>query len=200
MATLAEASKPRSRWARHCRSPATKLPSISGTAKVRAALTAKPGTWTKASKATFSYQWLRDGNAIDGATSKKYRLTGADAGATLGVRVEATTSKGAWGVATSKAKQVSKAHTRLTVNVTRNQGDRPARVRVEIGSQDWIKPDGGELTISASGKTVTAKASDNYVRADLPWLRPGMKHKVTVTFSGDRALQGSKVSFTLEVR
>lgn len=127
-------------------------------------------------------------------------MTVADVGTRLTVRVEATTPQGAWGVATSKTKTVSKASTRLKVDVTRSQGDKPTQVRVEIGSQDWIKPAGGELTFNASGKTTTAKASDNYVQADLPWLRPGMEHKVTVSFSGDKALQGSTVSFTLKVR
>lgn len=179
---------------------AVTLPSISGTAKGHEILTAKRGTWTNASKATFSYQWLRNGKAIKGATSTKYQLTGADAGTKLSVQVEATTPKGAWGVATSKSKQVAKAHTQLKVAVIRHQGDKPARVRVEIGSQDWIKPDGGELTFRASGKTTTAEASDHYVAADLPWLRPRMTHKVTVTFSGDRALSGATVSFTVRVR
>ncbi len=178
---------------------AKNLPSISGTANGHALLTAKPGTWRNASKATFRYQWLRNGKAIANAKSKTYRLTGSDAGTKLTVRVEATTPQGAWGVATSKSKQVAKAHTRLSVETVRNQGDKPARVRVTIGSQDWIKPDGGTLTFTASGKTATVKASDHYVRADLPWLRPGMVHKVTVTFSGDRALQGSTANLTVKV-
>ena len=174
-------------------------PSISGKAKGHEVLTAKPGKWKNASKASFRYQWFRDGKAIEGATSKKYRLTGADAGAVLSVRVEATTPKGAWGIATSASKKVDRANSRVLATVTREQGDRQARVRVEIGSKDWIKPDGGELTISASGKTTMVKASDYYVRADLPWLRPGMEHEVTIKFSGDRALYGSSTSFILKV-
>lgn len=174
-------------------------PGIWGKAKGHEVLTASTGKWKNAKKATFRYQWLRDGKAIEGATSRKYRLTGADAGALLSVRVEATTPKGAWGVATSASKKVEKANTRLSATVTRQQGDRQARVRVEIGSKDWIKPDGGELTITASGKTTKVKASDYYVRADLPWLRPGMEHKVTITFSGDKALKGSSTSFILKV-
>ena len=178
---------------------AVKLPSISGKAKGHETLTAKPGSWKNAGKATFRYQWLRNGKPIEGATAASYRLTGADAGAKLNVWVEASTPKGAWGTAVSRTTQVDKANTRLTPTLTRGQGDRQAQIKVEIGSLDWIKPDGGRLTISASGKTTTAKASDHYVLADLPWLRPGMSHKVTVTFSGDRALKGSSASFTVTV-
>lgn len=174
-------------------------PRIEGKAKGHEVLTAKPGKWKNAKKASFRYQWFRDGKAIEGATSQKYRLTGADAGARISVRVEATTPKGAWGIATSASKKVDRANSRVTATVLRQQGDQQARVRVEIGSRDWIKPDGGELIISASGKTTTVKASDYYVRADLPWLRPGMEHKVTIRFNGDRALKGSSASFILRV-
>lgn len=40
--------------------------------------------------AALSYQWLRDGAAIEGATSAAYRVTAADAGARLSVSVTAT--------------------------------------------------------------------------------------------------------------
>lgn len=174
-------------------------PGISGKPSGHAVLTASPGKWKNASKATFDYQWLRDGKEIKGATSKTYTLTGADAGARLSVRVEATTAKGAWGIATSATKPIDRANTRVTASLARPQGERQGRVWVEIGSHDWIKPDGGRLTISASGKTTTVKVSDYYVMADLPWLRPGMDHKVTVSYSGDRALNGSSTSFTIKV-
>ncbi len=174
-------------------------PSISGKAKGTEVLTAKPGSWKNAGKATFAYQWYRDGKRVPGATARTYRLSGADAGAALRVRVEATTSKGAWGVAYSRTKQVDRAHTRLTVVSVRPQGDKPARIRVEIGTKAWIQPDGGRLTISASGKSTTVKASGFYVSADLPWLRPRTAHKVTIRFSGDSALQGSTTSFTIKV-
>ena len=47
---------------------------------------------------------------------------------------------------------------------------------------------------AAPGTTATTAA------ADLPWQRPRMTHKVTVTFSGDRALSGATVGFTVRVR
>ena len=73
--------------------------------------------------------------------------------------------------------------------------------RVEIGSRDWIKPNGGTLTITAGNKApVKVKANDYYVTAELPWLRPGMTHKVTVAFSGDSTLKGSSTSIEVRVR
>lgn len=60
-------------------------PTVSGSYAVGSTLKAKPGSWTK--KTRFSYQWLRDGVAIRKATKSRYRLTSADAGKLITVRV-----------------------------------------------------------------------------------------------------------------
>jgi hypothetical protein len=59
---------------------------ITGTPMVTATLTAQPGTWTP-NNARLSYQWLRNGIAIPGATDQAYTLTFADTGHTLTVSV-----------------------------------------------------------------------------------------------------------------
>jgi protocatechuate 3,4-dioxygenase beta subunit len=64
-------------------------PKISGTAKVGKTLKAKPGTW-KPSKFTFTYQWFHSGAAITGATKSSYKLTSADKGKTITVKVTGT--------------------------------------------------------------------------------------------------------------
>ncbi|WP_345750232.1 hypothetical protein [Microbacterium rhizophilus] len=64
---------------------AAKTPVIAGTAKTGQLLTAKTGTWTTGTK--FSYQWLRDGRAISGASGSTYRLTASDVGRKLSVKV-----------------------------------------------------------------------------------------------------------------
>ncbi|WP_146080699.1 hypothetical protein [Pseudoclavibacter sp. RFBB5] len=70
---------------------ATPAPTVSGTAKVGQTLTAKAGSWAP-SPVTLTYQWLRNGVTIGGATSNTYKLTVADAGKNVSVRV--TGSKG----------------------------------------------------------------------------------------------------------
>jgi hypothetical protein len=65
-------------------SPAT--PRISGTSRVGRTLTAKPGTW-RPPGVTLSYQWLRTGRPITGATKSKYKLKNADRGRRLQVVV-----------------------------------------------------------------------------------------------------------------
>lgn len=61
-------------------------PTIGGTRRVGYLLTAYPGTW-KPSGITFSYQWLRNGVAISGATGKTYRLRSVDRNDRIRVRV-----------------------------------------------------------------------------------------------------------------
>jgi peptidoglycan/xylan/chitin deacetylase (PgdA/CDA1 family) len=64
-------------------------PTISGTARVGRVLTANPGTWSPAG-VTFTYQWLRNGVAISGATSRTYTVANADYLRMLSVRVTGT--------------------------------------------------------------------------------------------------------------
>lgn len=64
----------------------TLTPTISGTAKVGAKLTAIRGTW-QPSGVTYTYQWYRGSAKISGATKKSYTLTKADKGAQIKVRV-----------------------------------------------------------------------------------------------------------------
>ncbi|MDR1825111.1 MAG: leucine-rich repeat domain-containing protein [Bifidobacteriaceae bacterium] len=61
-------------------------PVISGEVEVDQTLTAETGTWTPA-PVDLAYQWLRGGTPIDGATSATYKVTAADVGAELSVKV-----------------------------------------------------------------------------------------------------------------
>lgn len=77
------------------------LPGVTGTTKVGRTLTASRGTWDS-SGLTFTYQWLRDGKAVSGATKNTYVLTSSDAGKKLSVKVTAKRPGHLAGTATSK--------------------------------------------------------------------------------------------------
>ena len=65
--------------------------SISGTAKVGSTLTGHRGIWSP-TPSSYGFQWLRNGVAISGATSTTYKLTSADKGKKVTVRVTAKKS------------------------------------------------------------------------------------------------------------
>lgn len=64
-------------------------PTISGTTKVGHTLTAAGGTWLP-TPTSLTYQWLRNGSTISGATASTYVLTTSDLGATVSVTTTAT--------------------------------------------------------------------------------------------------------------
>ncbi|WP_062517282.1 CAP domain-containing protein [Demequina gelatinilytica] len=68
-------------------------PWIQGTAAPGKILTAKTRAWKWSPRPTsFRYQWLRDGQKIDGATSATYKVTKADKGHKIRVRITAKKS------------------------------------------------------------------------------------------------------------
>ena len=93
----------------------TKKPAITGTPKYGSTLTASNGTWSTGTW-TYSYQWLRKGNVIAGATAKTYKVQVADAPGTVSVRVSANragyTSTSATSASVTVPKLTSKAASR----------------------------------------------------------------------------------------
>ena len=77
--------------------PATGLPTIRGKVQVGKTLTADTTGVADPNgleNATFGYQWLADGTAIDGATGRDYTLADADKGKAIKVRVTFTDDGG----------------------------------------------------------------------------------------------------------
>ncbi|WP_051181055.1 hypothetical protein [Arthrobacter sp. TB 26] len=60
-------------------------PAVSGTGQVGSVLTVAPGAWTIGT--SYKYRWLRNGAAVTGATAESYKLTEADRGQRIAVRV-----------------------------------------------------------------------------------------------------------------
>jgi hypothetical protein len=66
----------------------TPTPTLTGTFKVTKIVTISTGTWDAGAKLT--YQWLRNGNPISGATNKTYKLTSFDLGSNITAAVTST--------------------------------------------------------------------------------------------------------------
>ena len=84
----------------------TANPKISGTAKVGKTLKAKPGTWKPKSGVKFTYQWFANGTAIGGATKSSLKLTAAQKGKKVTVKV--TGKKLGYNAVTKAAKATKK--------------------------------------------------------------------------------------------
>jgi surface protein len=72
----------------------TIAPVISGGNTVGSILTTTNGTWSGTLPITYTYQWLRNGSNISGATSSTYTLVVADRNANISCQVTATNSVG----------------------------------------------------------------------------------------------------------
>ena len=71
--------------------PATGVPTISGTVQVGQTLTADTSSGINDAdgldNVSYGYQWISDGTDIDGATGSSYLLTSSEQGQTIKVRV-----------------------------------------------------------------------------------------------------------------
>ncbi|MET0951652.1 MAG: hypothetical protein ABWX57_00090 [Aeromicrobium sp.] len=171
-------------------------PSVTGTARVGSVLTGSSGAWSR--PASFSFQWLRSGAAIPGATAGSYRLTAADAGLAVSLRVTAAagstvTVAGSAGrtvaKATTRARTTLKASKRKKLKVTTRLTSHGARsgvvrVSVRIGSRTVVK----RVRLVRGTATVTVKG-----------LRKG-RATVTVTYGGDRSTSSASTRGKVSVR
>ena len=82
-------------------SAAANNPTIAGTAALGNELTCNNGTWTNAP--AFTYQWLRNGAAIAGATAQQYTVAAADEGKALQCRVTGTNAQAAVNAVSARA-------------------------------------------------------------------------------------------------
>lgn len=139
-------------------------PTISGTPQVGAKLTASAGAW-KPAPVSLSYQWLRNGNAIAGATKSSYTLTKADGGAKVSVRVTGKKSGHATVTKTSAARSVPKvlSSTKPTISGSTVVG---SKLTVTHGtwtkgtklSTQWLR--NGAAIRGATGSSYTVGSGD----------------------------------------
>lgn len=175
-------------------------PLVTGTPEVGETLTVSNGTWDL-DELTFAYQWLRDGEPIEGATAATYVVTEGDRGAELTARVTATKAGHEDGSALASGLTVpdeeepvepAASTTKATLLGEKvEQGER-GQVRVKVTSEGESVPT-GTLTITAGRKSVEVElteADNGKVKVTLPKLKPG-KYEVSVSYSGDDATEAS---------
>lgn len=168
--------------------PALKsAPKISGTIASNHKLTASAGSWSLPG-VTASYQWLRSGKAISGATAKTYAVSTADVGKKLSVRVTAKVLGHTSATATSgSTKTVAKGKATVTeaLSTTKAKAGKIVKVTVKVKATGLTKPT-GTVTVKVGSKSVTKtlKASAHgRITITLPKLSTKATYKVTATFA-----------------
>jgi surface antigen len=163
---------------------ATPTPTISGTATVDHKLTAKPGTW-KPAGVTLSYQWTRNGAAIQGATASTYTLRGADYKKVI--RVTVTGSKLDYRTVPKTSKATRKVHIgKIHAGLLTLSGTATVGSVLEVGHSGWSREAGfyyqwfrGSSKIAAAphGSLYTLTAADlgKRIRCKVTGLQTGYK-------------------------
>ncbi|ROS21750.1 Ig-like domain repeat protein [Cellulomonas sp. PhB150] len=162
-------------------------PRVSGTAAVGKKLTASAGSWSL-SGVSASYQWLRGGKPIAGATKSSYTVTTSDVGARLSVRVTAKVAGRASSSATSSSTgTVAKVRPTVAAKLSKSSAKRGSTVKVTVTVRaTGISRPTGTVTVKVGTKTVkkTVKASaQGKVTITLPKQTRKATYKVTASFS-----------------
>ncbi|WP_169310129.1 hypothetical protein [Sanguibacter keddieii] len=155
-------------------------PTVTGTAAVGTTLTVVTGDWSPA--ATFTYRWLADGLAVDGATSTSYVPTAADLGKVLTVEVTGA-ADGRTPQSRSTSTAPVAAGTFATTPVPTVSGT--ARVGSTLTAQAGAWPAGATLTYqwSAAGTPVAGATQATYAVTPAD-LGAALTVQVTATQTG----------------
>lgn len=161
---------------------ATSAPRVSGTASVGKILTASAGTWSVTGTA-LSYQWLRSGRAVAGATKASYAVTKADIGSVLSVRVTASAPGRSSATATSAATaKVAKVTPSVSVSA-------PASVKATARARITVKVTAPQVTTAPAG-TVTITWGSGAKRKATVALKAG--HQGTLTYRLPKLAKGKR--------
>lgn len=173
-------------------------PSISGKAVVGQTLRTDGGAWS-VDDVTRAYQWTRDGEAIAGATSARYRLAAADAGRSIAVTVTASAEGFTEASATSSSVRVDKlaSSVRGSASALVTTSRWPVSYTATVSGA--IAPT-GTVTVRDNGRPVGTATVDDEGRAslDLGKLGRGL-HLLTSEYGGDAQLKGSSGGFSIVV-
>jgi Fibronectin type III domain len=155
-------------------------PIIRGNIVVGQVLETTDGVWSSSYQTTYSYQWLRSGSAISGATFPTYTLTNSDLGSSISISITASTTLGnasATGAARGTITPIGNTVAPVITGPIRVGGTLTVTDGTWIGSPDsysyqWQSSADGTLWDSISGATnssYTLRVSESakYIRAQV---------------------------------
>ncbi|WP_405375467.1 MULTISPECIES: peptidoglycan DD-metalloendopeptidase family protein [unclassified Microbacterium] len=152
-----------------------KTVAVSGTRTVGSTLTAAVGSWRPA-PVTFSYQWMRNGSPIAGATSRTYRLVDADATRTVSVKVTGKKSGYTTVSRTSPAVGIKWAFTSSPTPVVSGTPKAGQILQVAVGA--WKPAPTLRIEWRVDGSVITGATGTSW---EVPVWAAGRKVTVSVT-------------------
>lgn len=162
-------------------------PQAAGTAVFGGTLKATTGTWNTKGL-SFGYQWLRDGKAIAGATGSSLKLSAADVGRRISVRVTASKSGLAPVPATSAATaRVAKAPSKVSVSSSKSTVKKGQKVKLSITATST-----GKVRVYENGKRVKTLTLSKSGKASysLKLTKKGLR-SVKVVYTGNTTVAAS---------
>ena len=178
---------------------AYELPAVSGTVAVGKTLAASTGTWNTPGL-QYSYQWLRNGDTITGATSATYLVGRNDIGKKLSVRVMAQKpGLVAVEVTSAATKAVPKIVTVASVKAAKSSVTKNASVTltVKVAASSGIPTGTAGIYLNGSRvKTLTLK--NGTVKYSLKLTKKGTA-KIQVKYTGTSTYAADSSS-TVSVR
>lgn len=173
----------------------TSQPVIKGTAVPGETLSVENGTWSQDSL-TYSYQWMRTGAPIPGATGSSYRLTPEDAAKNVSAVVFAKRTGYTDGSATAPSVAVAKltSTTAFTMSTTTTKRNKKVTFGVTVSVPGVERPT-GQIKIMDGVKTLKTLQLDPFrkgvVTVKLKIKKKG-RHKIKVVYTGNAITDGSK--------
>ncbi len=165
-------------------------PQLSGAARVGSTLRTSRGTWNTPD-VSYSYQWLRNGSPIAGATAATYRLGAADVAKRVSARVTASASGLDPATATSApTSRVARAAstTRLTVGPKRVGHGQRLRVTAAVRSSVTAT---GRVAVVVDGRVVRRVGLHGGRVTTRVRLTEAGRHRVVVRYLGSSAVTRS---------
>jgi hypothetical protein len=172
------------------------VPTVSGTARIGAVLSADPGAWTPAGAGiTLSFAWLRAGTPIPGATSTTYTVRVEDLGASLAFQVSGAAPGYGPLTATSPAVTVGGTPSCVAVSPTQVQpGGTLPLAGSGFGVSEFVTASIGGVTVALGRAAADGTVS---LTATIPASAGQGYHvvQVTGTATGANAIGGLTVTW-----
>ena len=166
---------------------------VTGWRRVGHDLTVVPGDVMPAD-ATVSYQWLRNGAPVAGATAATYPLTSADLGATMAVQVTRTRRNYSDLVETITLERAITAKPTMTLSAAGRS--RKAVVWVRLAVPGVTVP--GQVTVKVGAQVATGVLEDSRARVVVRGVEPGDR-LVRAWYGGSGAIRSAKAQVAVHV-